>query len=248
MDDILKKFDKISLTIYIYFIIFFGYNFIEFLTVVPFVDGENCFAFWYSITHHSSNITYLMIFLPLIVAFITTKLVSFKKKNLKAEIINLIKKIIYPFLILNISIFTTGILFISHEIIDNGNASYKEAFFDYQLVGNPYLFVLLKLISSIFFILTVINIALLSAKLCKNKKPETMFLTFLLVNVFNILLHLIVYELIGKNFGDDISKYTYLMNFYEGYVIENNIITSLINSFIYLILSIIPLKFIFKRR
>ena len=134
------------------------------------------------------------------------------------------------------------------EIIDNGNASYKEAFFDYQLVGNPYLFVLLKLISSIFFILTVINIALLSAKLCKNKKPETMFLTFLLVNVFNILLHLIVYELIGKNFGDDISKYTYLMNFYEGYVIENNIITSLINSFIYLILSIIPLKFIFKRR
>ena len=39
MDDILKKFDKISLTIYIYFIIFFGYNFIEFLTVVPFVDG-----------------------------------------------------------------------------------------------------------------------------------------------------------------------------------------------------------------
>ena len=150
-----------------------------------------------------------------------------------------------PFLFYNLIIFIIGFVLLPHEIIVTENY-HPFTTFDYSGIASPYLYVLIKLFSSTIFIFTIINIAMIIYKILKNF-ASSVAITFVGCNIFNFFIFIFFNLIIGRLFSNkQINKYLYLMNFFEGYIVENNIIASFFNSLVYLVITIIILMFSYK--
>lgn len=258
----MKKLHFEDKLIHIFFIIFYGYNIFNFTNIAYTLPNKNAYAFWNGVTHANINISYLVMLMPIIIGIIVSSIMEQKykgtilqnqitrigyKKSIFLTIYEISKKIIKPFLLYNLIIFIIGFVFLPHEIIKT-DTYHPFVTFTYDGVFSPYIYMLLKLLASIIFIITIINIAMIVYKLLKNF-ASSVAITFVGCNIYNFLIFIIFGSMIGNIISNkQINKYLYLMNFYEGYIVENNIIASLFNSSLYLIITIIILIFAYKEK
>lgn len=247
-------------TIYILVFLFPLLNLIKYIRAIPLLETKNAFSFWNFILHCSYS-EYLLMLSPIVISLILVEYLEpiingavFKNEVLRKGYFKTIKdnylksaiKCIIPFAIIYILTFIIGHIFLPKTIEITKYHDVMSSFY-YEGVNSPYIFVLLNCVSTLFYILTVINISLILFKFFR-KKIHTVVGTFVSINMLNFILYYSLSFISGIVGSESFSSYAHLANIYEGYIVQSTITTSLFNSIIYFLLTLPPLLILYLKK
>lgn len=257
----MKKKDISLIIVTISILLLTSKNLFNYLTVLKDLKYANFPGFWDFMLHRKSG-DYIVILSSVLISIISSNYLNnilnssiFKneisrvgyKNTVKNIYKNTIKKCSKPFVLLNIFVFLIGVIFLSKTY----TGSISDYYFHSEIINNlgnanPYIFMLLNTITTFMLIIVITNISIIAFKITRKVVPS-IILSFIMTNAFNLLIYVSA-SLIAKILNNGFTKYAETINLYEGYIIQSNIYNAIFNTFIYLIVSFIPLLIIYHNK